>query len=69
VCLRVIQASPAVTSKGVRAPTATGASIYIWYQREALEEKRKRRMTVMMMKATPPGTKEPRLKKPPLRRQ
>ena len=48
---------------------ATGASICIWYQQEDLEEKRKRRMTAMKMKAIPPVTKEPRLKKPPLRRQ
>ena len=47
----------------------TGVSIYIWYQQEVLEEKRKRRTIGMTMKAIPLVTKEPRLKKPPLRRQ
>ena len=50
----------------------TGASIYIWYRLgvlEALVERMKKRMTVMMTKAIPLVTKEPRLKKQPLRRQ
>ena len=50
----------------------TGASIYIWYRLGALEalvERMKKRMTVMMTKAIPLVTKEPRLKKQPLRRQ
>lgn len=69
---RVIQANPVVISKEARALMVTGASIYIWYRLGALEalvERMKKRMTVMMTKAIPLVTKEPRLKKQPLRRQ
>ena len=69
---RVIQANLAVTSKGVHAPMATGVSICIWYQQGAMEDlvvRMKRRMTVMMMKATPLVTKGLRLKKQLLRKQ
>jgi len=51
---------------------ATGVSTCIWYQQGALEDlvvRMRRRMTVMMMKATPLVTKELRLKKQHSRKQ